>query len=103
MSSKLQFLNTLKYNPDDVDALEEMGDFAEANGRADLAIEAFTKALGLKSRCYKLLLKRGKIYAKQGMLDYALSDFSQSILYEPRSAESYMLRGTLFGRTGKLA
>ena len=77
------------------DALEEMR-LAEANGRTDLAIEAFTKALRLKSRCYKILRKR-KIYAKQGMLDYALSDFSQSILYEPRSAESYMLRGTLFG------
>ena len=102
MSPKLKFLNTLKYNPDDVSALEEMGDFAEANGRGDLAIEAFTKALSLKSRCSKILLKRGKTYAKQGMLDCALSDFSQSILYEPRSAESYMLRGTLFGRTGKL-
>ena len=102
MLSKLQFLNKLKYNPDDVGALEEMGDFAVANGRTDLAIEAFTKALRIKPICNKILLKRGKTYAKQRMLNYALSDFSQSILHEPHSAEPYMLRGTLFGRIGNL-
>jgi tetratricopeptide (TPR) repeat protein len=65
-------------------------------GKPDLALSDYNKALNINPRYAEAYLNRGILYAGQGKLDLALSDFNQAININPGDAWAYVRRGILY-------
>ena len=72
-------------------------DFARLdNGKYDLAIADFTKAIELNPRLALAYLNRGLAYASKGQFDLAITDFTKVIELNPRLAIAYYKRGVAY-------
>ncbi len=62
----------------------------------DKAIEAFTKAIALKSDYAYAYTNRGLVYHNKGQYDRAIEDYNKAIVLDPNDAEAYNNRGVTY-------
>lgn len=66
------------------------------NGRYDLAISEFNKALKIAPSSPELYNNRGIVYSKAGQYDLAISDFTKALELKPDSTQAYYNRGITY-------
>jgi len=74
----------------------------EKNGRLDLAIEDFSRAISLNPRYYRAFNNRGAALQKAGRHAQAAEDFTMAISLNPSYDEAYHNLGILYGSSGDL-
>jgi tetratricopeptide (TPR) repeat protein len=70
-------------------------------GKFDLAIADFTKAIQLKSQFPEPFYNRGVAYHKNGKYDLAVIDYTKAIQLKPDLVEAYINRGVIYLNEGK--
>ena len=70
------------------------------DGKQDIAIATFSKAIELKPDFADAYNSRGVAYSKQGNYDRAIVDFTQAIKLKPDYAEVYSNRGAAYSDKG---
>jgi tetratricopeptide (TPR) repeat protein len=71
-------------------------------GKVDLAIAEYTKALNLDSKFVEALFQRGRAYDHSGDSDRAIADYSKVIRGQPKSDLPLIARGLVFAKKGLL-
>jgi tetratricopeptide (TPR) repeat protein len=66
------------------------------NGRYDLAISEFNKALKIAPSSPELYNNRGIVYSKSGQYDLAISDFTKAVELAPNATQAYYNRGITY-------
>src|SRR5580704_17440324 len=70
-------------------------------GAFDKAIDAFTEAVRIDSKCSTAYRNRGIAHASSGNPDKALADLNEAFRLDSKSAVSFYNRGLLHKRLGK--
>lgn len=70
-------------------------------GKYDLAISDFTKAIQLDPQYVAAYNNRGVVYKKQGKYDLSIADFATAIQINPQFAGAYSNRGLAYCSLGK--
>ncbi|MCL1495832.1 MAG: tetratricopeptide repeat protein [Pseudanabaena sp. Salubria-1] len=71
-------------------------------GKLELALADFNKAILIDSKDAQAYNNRGVVYKQQGKLELALADYSQAILIDSEYAQAYSNRGAVYYKQGKL-
>ena len=79
----------------------ELGILNERYEAYHLAIDDYTHAITLDSRCGLAYVRRGWIYVDHHEYDLALTDFNKVIEMAPDNQEIYKFRGELYQKMGK--
>lgn len=82
----------LKWNPSDIDALNERGEIHLAKKSFMLATADFTQAIALNQKNPEAYFRRGKVNMQLGQFASAINDFNQAIRYNDNNASYYKLR-----------
>lgn len=83
---------------DDEESNRQGVDFAN-RGEYDMAIAAFTKAVGINPGNAKAYFNRGYVYQQKGDRSQAISDYTAAIAADPRDQDAYGARGYLYAMT----
>ena len=78
------------------DTYYNLGLVHSKNGKYDLAIADYTKAIELNPEHTEAYSHRGNAYRYKGNLETAIKDYSQAIVLKPKVAESYYTRGEAY-------
>jgi tetratricopeptide (TPR) repeat protein len=70
-------------------------------GKFDLAIADYNKAIELNPKGAEAYNNRGNAYSKQGNLQQAIADYNKAIELNPKGAEVYNNRGIVYYNQGK--
>jgi tetratricopeptide (TPR) repeat protein/S1-C subfamily serine protease len=73
-----------------------------SQGKLDLALTDYNKAIALSPNHAMAYTNRGFLYSKQGRPELALADYNQAIALNPNLAEAYGNRGLAYQEQGKL-
>ncbi len=71
------------------------------NGKLELAITNFTKAIELNPDYAEAYHFRGNAYSNKGDLEKAIADYTQMLVLKPKIVESYYIRGETYLRAKK--
>lgn len=82
----------LKWNPSDIDALNERGEIHLSKKNFMLATADFTQAIVLNQKNPEAYFRRGKVNMQLGQFASAINDFNQAIRYNDNNASYYKLR-----------
>ena len=93
---------TLKLEPDCVEAYHNRGAIYRDIGEFDLAIQDFNIAIDLEPGYANAYNNRGMTYGKNGKHDSAIQDFNIAIDLEPESADAYNNRGLTYKEIGEV-
>src|SRR5262249_53237727 len=89
---------TIQQNPNSFFAYNNRGNVYNAQGRYDLAIVDYTKALALNPRYAIGYNNRGVLFDAIGQDDRALDDFNQVVRLDPAFPEAYYNRSLILAR-----
>ncbi len=90
----------LKYDSDQVIALNNRGVSYQSQGQVSLALDDFTHAIALKSNHYRAYNNRGFLYIVLRKYDLAIKDLSQAITIENQFSRSYYNRAICWAALG---
>jgi tetratricopeptide (TPR) repeat protein/S1-C subfamily serine protease len=71
-------------------------------GKVDLALADYNKALALNPNDADACNNRGLLYYNQGKVDLALADYNQALELDPNNVDAYNNRGNLYDDQGKV-
>jgi tetratricopeptide (TPR) repeat protein len=74
----------------------EKGEKYWLNDQNDAAIEAYTKAIGLRPNHAKAYYLRGSANQEKKQYDEAIEDYDKAIALDPSHADAYLSRGAVF-------
>lgn len=74
----------------------------QEQGRLDLAIKEYTRAIALDLQYADAHFNRGLAYFEKGDYDRGIADFDQAISLDPQDAGAYLLRGLAYIKKGQL-
>jgi tetratricopeptide (TPR) repeat protein len=78
-SALADFNHAIYLNPNNFDALNNLGNLYFAQNQFGRAITGYTEVLRLKPDYAEAFINRGGAYARQGNLDRAIQDYDQAI------------------------
>ncbi|HXY54930.1 MAG TPA: tetratricopeptide repeat protein [Nitrospirota bacterium] len=70
-------------------------------GRHDLAMKDYDRAIALYPSDAEAYNSRGMLYEKLGQLDRAREDYDKAIAHDPSNASAYSNRGIIYGEMGR--
>ncbi len=73
----------------------------EAEGKLQLALDDYNKAITITPKFHDAYNNRGILYSKSSLLNLALDDFSNAISIDPLSAKAYSNRGAVYMKMGE--
>ncbi len=85
----------LSFNPNMSEAWNSLGNYFVANGQADSAIWAYSRAIKLKP-APMYFYNRANVYSQNNFLDLALLDYQKAIEADSNRAEYFMNRGITY-------
>jgi len=96
------FETALKIKPEDVGALNNMGNCFDRLNKSHDSIKTYSKAISLDSEYIAAYYNRGNAYSKIGEDKLALKDLNQAIDLDNTFYQAYYNRGSVFKRLGKI-
>ena len=93
----------LQAQPHHSDALHLLGVIAHQLGKADLAREYISQAIGINSRAAEYYNNLGVVYQAVGKLDQAVVQYREALALRPAYAQASYSLGTVLQAQGKLA
>jgi tetratricopeptide (TPR) repeat protein len=78
------------------------GQAYQKDGKLDLALADYNKAIALKSTYAEAFNNRGLAYQDSGNFDLALADYNKAIAINPKYAEAYCNRGIAYAKKNNL-
>jgi tetratricopeptide (TPR) repeat protein len=95
------YKNVIEIDPNNANALNNMGvSYINLNETKD-AIEVLNKAVKLNSKYYQAYTNRAQAYNLQGNFEQALKDIASSIEIEPKFYYTYAIKGNILTKQGK--
>jgi len=76
-----------------------MGLLLEADGRDELALASYARALALQPDMVEALVHRGTVLYRMGATGHALADFDLALKYQPDFVPALFGRGTTPGKS----
>ena len=92
---------TAKSSSDNPDAMYQTGRYYQGQGRYDLAMDAYQKALAADSNFVEAFNGVGVIYAKQNKYEEAVNAFQSAIRLNPKSAHTLNNLGYVYFLQGE--
>jgi tetratricopeptide (TPR) repeat protein len=92
----------LGLEPGSAEASYNLGIACAATNKDELAVDSFTRAIGLNDRKADYFYNRGITYKKLGQDDKAIADFAKALELDPANADAYNNRGTIYLGRGEL-
>lgn len=83
-------------DPTDADGLLVRADNYYTQGKLDLALDDYVRAIAFDPKSAHAITGKGTVYRDQGKLDLALDAFSQAIAVDPNYAPAYADLGSVF-------
>jgi len=96
------FEAALKIKPEDVGAINNLGNCFDRLNKSHDSIKTYSKAISLDSEYIAAYYNRGNAYSKIGDDRLALKDLNQAIDLDNAFYQAYYNRGSLFKRLGKI-
>jgi tetratricopeptide (TPR) repeat protein len=95
--------SVIEHSSDDVPfAYMKRGLAYAEQGRNDLALKDYDKAIALHPSDARAYLGRGMLYEKLGQVDRARKDYDTAIARDPSNAAAYVNRGIVEGQLGNI-
>ena len=96
------FEAALKIKPEDVGAINNLGNCFDRLNKSHDSIKTYSKAISLDSEYIAAYYNRGNAYSKIGEDKLALKDLNQAIDLDNTFYQAYYNRGSVFKRLGKI-
>jgi len=96
------FEAALKIKPEDVGAINNLGNCFDRLNKSHDSIKTYSKAISLDSEYIAAYYNRGNAYSKIGDDKLALKDLNQAIDLDNTFYQAYYNRGSVFKRLGKI-
>jgi len=96
------FESALKIKPEDVGAINNLGNCFDRLNKSNDAIKTYSKAISLDLKYIAAYYNRGNAYSKIGEDKLALKDLNQAIDLDNTFYQAYYNRGSVFKRLGKI-
>jgi tetratricopeptide (TPR) repeat protein len=90
------FETALRVNPNDVDALTQLGSLYYDSGRFREAVDRYGQALQLRPRDVNVRTDRGTSYWNLGQADAAIAEFLKSLEVNPSHAQTLYNLGVVY-------
>jgi tetratricopeptide (TPR) repeat protein len=95
--SAIDHVNTaINLNPNGTIFYVTLNKIYQKLGQNELAMSVLEKALDRNPAKSQIYIERGDIHKAHQRMDEALADYSQAVLYDPRSWEGYYKKGVSF-------
>jgi len=96
--SMMAFIEAIKLNPKNMDAINLRGLLLAEQGLYALAIDDFNQALRVDSKFVPAITNRANVNRTLGKYDEAMADYNFALSISPGHVESYINRGNLHGK-----
>jgi tetratricopeptide (TPR) repeat protein/tRNA A-37 threonylcarbamoyl transferase component Bud32 len=97
-----QFLQAEALGEKTAELFQELGAAQMAQGRADAAVEAYTRGLELAPADFKLLKGRGFALRDLARYEQAETDLAAALRVKPNDSEAHSMLGCVYARMGRV-
>lgn len=101
-NSETLWTDVIRKNPKTVIAYGNRGSYYQKQGKLDIALNDFNKALSLKPNQIHALINRADIFRGNGQYDLSIADCNLAILTDSSYSGAYMNRGIAYCIVGRL-
>ncbi len=96
-----EFKTALKYDPNNPDAYNRLGEIYRMQGRIQEADEAFTKAIELDPKFSEAISNKGTIVKATGTVDEAIALYKEAIKHNSKNYKAHYLLGEALADKGQ--